>query len=215
MESVSHGSTIFQVRQARAGEAGAWTRLASKVHEVVCRRIAVSEVPPGYELNDVEQDVLVYVVRSLPDFDADAPGASFRGWIAILAGRRLVDLWRRVKRDGHGTKSFAEVEAAEGEPVDVADDHWVPASSVLHARDLRAQIDRCLQRLSPEDQELLRLHDEEGLSFPEIAVRQGEREATVRTRGFRARRHLRDLLQRCIDELDRPAGGSREPRVPR
>lgn len=202
----SPGSTIFQVRRARAGEAGAWGQLATKVHEVICRRVPLRAVPPGYDLDDLEQDVLVYIVRSLPDFDADAPGASFRGWIATVASRRLIDLWRRAKRGQEHVRSLADLEGADGEPMDVADDHWVPASTILHGQDLRAQIESCVQRLAADDRDLLRLHDEEGLSFPEIAARLGyDREGTARTRCFRARRRLRDLLQRCIDELDRPA----------
>jgi RNA polymerase sigma-70 factor (ECF subfamily) len=79
----------------RAGQPGAWERLARLYGETVygwCRRAGVSEADAA----DVSQEVFAAVVRRLGDFRRERPGDSFRGWLWTITRNKVRDHWRRA-----------------------------------------------------------------------------------------------------------------------
>jgi len=78
-------------------------------------------------------------------------------------------------------------------PRDIKDDGQAPQER-LEAKELEAQVAKCLLDLRPEFRTLIVLRDLQGLSYQEIGVIVGCSEKAVKSRLFRARMQLREAL---------------------
>src|SRR5262245_33673972 len=81
------------LRRARAGEQHAWARLVEWAGPLVyrwCGRAGLS----AEDREDAFQEVFLKVARGLGRFDADRPGATFRGWLLTVTRNALTDLAR-------------------------------------------------------------------------------------------------------------------------
>jgi RNA polymerase sigma-70 factor (ECF subfamily) len=91
-------------------------------------------------------------------------------------------------------------------------DHQAPdatTSSVendLVAADLA---DRLLATLPPEDQQALLMIDGEQASIKEVAEATGWSESKVKVRAFRARKKIREAMEKLLSYKGRGAGGAR------
>jgi RNA polymerase sigma-70 factor (ECF subfamily) len=86
----------------RQRDAEAWRRLTRVYGPLVrywCRRGGVE----SDAVDDLVQETFTAVVRGLPTFDRTREGATFRGWLRTIVGRKLIDRHR------------AEASAAAGE----------------------------------------------------------------------------------------------------
>lgn len=69
------------------------------------------------DLDDLVQEVLVVVMRRVPDFRRERAGA-FRSWLKTISGNCLRDHWRRKRKQGltPGGSDFAELLAQLADP---------------------------------------------------------------------------------------------------
>lgn len=211
LSSPAMGSdTIFTVREAKGGDGDAWRKLIHKVREVVTRRTDRRDLPPSHDLDDIVQIVLHDVVRSLRDFDVDAPGASFRGWVAVILKRRLLDLWRKArspKRGNAAVQLLGDYEAAGDEPFEPADDRWIRQSVIFRGLETEACVQRQMAKLSEDDRTVLRLREDDGMSFPDMMRVLGvDNEGTVRSRYARACKRREELVRPCFRDSDATGG---------
>jgi len=72
--------------------------------------------------------------------------------------------------------------------------------SILEATERQSLLERALESLKAEYREVLLLREEEGLSYAEIAAITGDSESSVKSRLFKARRALADLLVPPVSE---------------
>jgi RNA polymerase sigma-70 factor (ECF subfamily) len=82
------------LERLRAGETGAWERLAGLYAATVyvwCRRAGVCEA----DAPDVSQEVFSAVARHITDFRRERPGDSFRGWLWTITRNKVRDHRRR------------------------------------------------------------------------------------------------------------------------
>jgi RNA polymerase sigma-70 factor (ECF subfamily) len=87
----SVGASLLE--RLRAGQAGAWKRLAGLYGATVyvwCRRAGVSEA----DAPDVSQEVFTAVARRIADFRRERPGDSFRAWLWTITRNKVRDHWR-------------------------------------------------------------------------------------------------------------------------
>lgn len=196
--------TRFLVRRAQANDGEAWVGLARRVREVLALRLDRRDLPQGFDAGDIEQTVLIELVRSIDEFDAEAPDANFRGWVATILRRKLLDLHRRAaadKRGGGRERLFGDYENADGGPPSVADAKWVSQSVVMRRRETSDCVARQMLKLPEKYRDVLRLRDEEGLTFPKIMVQLGyNREVTVRSVYMRAKERQLELVRRCFEQ---------------
>ncbi len=196
--------TQFLVRRAQANDGDAWVGLASRVREVLALRLDRRDLPKGFEAADIEQTVLIELVRSIHEFDAEAPNANFRGWVATVLRRKLLDLHRRAaadKRGGGRERLLGDYESETGSPPSVADAKWVSQSVVMRRRETADCVARQMQKLPEKYRDVLRLRDEEGLTFPKIMTMLGyNREVTVRSVYMRAKERQIELVRRCFEQ---------------
>ncbi|MFJ3925988.1 ECF RNA polymerase sigma factor SigK [Streptomyces sp. NPDC090022] len=153
--------------------------LSAPVMGLVCR-ILRDEAQAA----EVTQDVMVEVWRTADRFRPELGTA--RAWVLLLAHRRAVDRVRAAQ-----ARTDREEKAARLERVPPYDE---VADAALD-RDEQARVRRCLDTLSPQQREAVRLAFYEGMTYREAARTLDSPEGTVKSR-------LRDGLHRLRDCLE-------------
>lgn len=163
------GDEIALVIAARSGDRAAfgalYERYGRMVHGVLLARVARGQV------EDLVQDVFLSALRRL---DSLRDPARFGGWLAMIARNRATDFHRRRRETVELTEEMAGTE-----PVDDAE-----ALAVLAT----------LRALPEAYRETLVLRLIEGMTGPEIAVRTGMTEGSVRVNLHRGMKLLRAKL---------------------
>ena len=91
-QSLSSVTTSW-LRSAQAGEDAAWQRLVKVYSNLIawwCRKSGI----PAQDVEDVLQDVLAAVARSLPSYEHE----SFRGFLWSITSNKVKDYWRNWHR---------------------------------------------------------------------------------------------------------------------
>lgn len=176
----SVGGLAELVGAAQAGDRDALAALLERAAPVAAAlaRAACSEVT---EAEDALQDSLLEVCTSLPRL---ADHRAFWPWLRQVVLHNVADRRRRraVRREVRLEEATCAPEAP-GAP-----------EKAEGLRELR----EALAQLEPEDQEMLGLRHEAGLSLAEIAAATGRSLRAVESRLFRARQLLRRRLARSL-----------------
>jgi RNA polymerase sigma-70 factor, ECF subfamily len=148
---------------------------------------------------DATQQTFVQAWRHAADLDAEREPAP---WLATIARRVAIDVARhRGRRPG-----LVDASAEVGEPTEEGPD----AERLWHTWRVREEI----ERLDDNEREVVRLQHQLGLSHSEISERLHVPVGTVKSRSFRAHRHLAAALAdlRAADEREPTAGDRRTQR---
>jgi RNA polymerase sigma-70 factor, ECF subfamily len=150
--------------------------------------------------SDVIQESMIVASQRLGEFFRQEK-VPFYVWLRSLTFERLIDMQRAhlyakrrsVSREERSVLSLPDESVAElaGRLVDVAAD---PESGLVRD-ELRDRVRRALDRLSPDDREVLVLRHLEQLSVAETAGALGIKEGTVKVRALRALKRLRQVLE--------------------
>jgi RNA polymerase sigma-70 factor, ECF subfamily len=181
------------LKKALAGDKQALEELVGicypAVFRYLCRRTGSRD-----KAQDLTQDAMVKVLESLHTW-RPRPGAGFLSWVFRIARNRAIDEARRTKprvplADGEdGDSRFAGLDSTS---------HGALAS--LAAEELRL----ALQRLSPEDRELLELRYYFDFSHKEAAAILGVSPPIVKSRLNAALTRLRKLV--CEEDKENDHG---------
>jgi RNA polymerase sigma factor (sigma-70 family) len=112
------------------------------------------------------------------------PGRSLGPWLATIAKRVSIDIYRREAR-----RAAKPLDAVPADDPALAS----PAASVEDACDLW-EVRRAVSLLPDDEREVVRAQHFEGLTHGEIAARLGVPVGTVKSRSFRAHRRLASAL---------------------
>lgn len=145
------------------------------VHPVY--RYLYSRVRQAVDAEDLTAQVFLEALESLGRYRQTGP---FAAWLFTIARRRMIDYFRRRRPAAELTE----------QPDPSAD----PLHQVIHSERRRCLQDR-ISHLKEDDQELLRLRFAAGLSFAEIAVVLGGREAAVKMSLYRLLKRLENQLE--------------------
>lgn len=140
------------------------------------------------EARDVAQEALLRAYRSLARYDT---GRSFRNWLFQIAANEARDRYRKRSRE---TAAFGAVAAA-------APRAESPESG-RERGEVRSDILRALNVLSPREREVLVLRDLEELDVRETARTLGCSAIAVRVHLSKARRKLAEVLRRDFPHLE-------------
>lgn len=166
------------VRAAALGDAAAFDQLARSVQGHVWRYVLHLVGDPSLA-DDVVQEVLLRVHRKLGTLrDPDR----FVPWLLALARNAAYDAGRARRR--HQLHLVSDQEAVETRAA--VDPH------------LSVEIEDALSRLSPDLKEALVMIGIVGLSYEEAAPALGVPEGTVKSRVFRARKQLLEILNSVV-----------------
>ncbi len=148
--------------------------------------IAIRIVRDRTEAEDVVHDSFVLVGERARQYMADR--GSVAAWLITLVRNLSIDRRRRTERRGAIARDvFAH------EPTVESSSDANPEASVLDAAE-RERIRLALARLPDVQRATLEVAFFEGLSYPEIAEREGVPLGTIKSRAARALAALRDAL---------------------
>lgn len=153
----------------------------------LARRI-LGAVPDGEE---VLQEVFVHVWNQAASYDSSRSSVST--WLVLLTRSRAIDRLRNrkvVERAHESSRSSGGPEHASPEG---------PEAVLIHER--RERVRRELEKLPPEQRQVLEMAFYEGLSQSEIAARADLPLGTVKTRTLLAMKKLRGALRDEIRQL--------------
>ena len=172
--------------QAQAGDGEAFGELVQRYQRRVYRmvyRILMHHA----DAEDVVQETFLRAYRYLRSFDVSR---DFRRWLYAIA----VNECHRLRR---GLSRLPVVELDESLP----DPAWTSSPEDVYAqRELGAEVQRALLKLSHHQRTALILAEVEGLKSAEVAEILGCSATTVRAHLFRARKNLRKALRNYLGE---------------
>jgi len=143
-------------------------------------------------VEEAAQEVFLKAFTQLGSFEGRG---SLEGWLTRIATNTCLNMLRGAKRRPELTVSDLSEE----------EDRWIEqqlstagqpsVETNLVASDLA---DRLLSVLSPEDQQALLMIDGEQASIKEVAEVTGWSESKVKVRAFRARKKIREAMERLL-----------------
>jgi RNA polymerase sigma-70 factor (ECF subfamily) len=182
------------IERCLSGDQAAWEAIVRQ-HWRKVFNVAYKFVGKHDEAEDLAQDIFLKIFKALDTFDRRA---NFQTWIISIARNLCIDHYRSVRKERETIAR--EVDAAALTPAS----REIGPDGVLERSDLRALLQRALERLPVTLRTAVVLRDLQELSYQEIADRLGLPEGTVKSRINRGRLELARQIKRL---QDRPPGG--------
>ena len=172
------------VQKCQAGETSAFQELVSRYHQKVYM-VILGLLRHREDALEVAQETFFRAYRKINSFQG---GSSFYTWIYRIAVNISIDAQRRQKRNPLDFReSMDGVLDAQNE---VARDPFAD----MHDRELRENLVKAINDLTPEHKAVIVLRTIEGLSYKDISEILGCSEGTVMSRLHYARKKLKDKL---------------------
>ena len=146
------------------------------------------------EIQDLTQEVFIRVYKALPKFEFDS---SFFSWVYRITMNLCIDEIRRRKIKRVLSLEFLSEATLEREKKSKG---IATASDDVMAQERKSVILSALQRLSTEQRQIVIMREYEDLSYNEIAETLNISLQAVKSRLFRAREELRELLKGYFKE---------------
>ena len=181
------------IKAIQAGDHQAFESLVHRYQRQVANLIYVT-MGSSDDVDDIAQEVFIRVYRSLPRFKFDA---SFFSWIYRITMNLCIDEIRKRKIRKVLSLDFLTEDALEKSRKDK--DHVMPSDSLL-TDEKRQVIQSALQRLKPEHRDILVLREYKDLGYSEIAETLNISLEAVKSRIFRARSELKNLLSEYFED---------------
>ena len=182
---------IDLARQAQDGDESAFAeivrRYSPRVFSVASRFFRQRSL-----VEEAAQEVFLKAFTQLGSFEGRG---SLEGWLTRIATNTCLNMIRGSKRRPELTVSDLSAEEDEWLEQQLSDPEQRSVESNLVAADLA---DRVLSVLSPEDQQALLMIDGEQASIKEVAEATGWSESKVKVRAFRARRKVREAMEKLL-----------------
>jgi RNA polymerase sigma factor (sigma-70 family) len=164
----------------RDGNAGAFETLYGR-HRARLYRFVLRSVKERGMAEELFQDIWMRVIVARSRY---VPKAKFTTWLYSIAHNRLIDHWRQKGLTLVDLENV-EIEGNSPNPEDQA-----------AARQSVARFARALEALPPAQREAFLLHEEAGMSVPEIAQATGAGEEAAKSR----LRYAMAKLRTAVDE---------------
>jgi len=168
---------------ARAGGEWAWSRLYQQFSPPL---LGYLYQQGGKDPEDLLGEVWLDVARRLHDFAGDESG--FRSWLFVIAHRRLVDEWRRLKRRPHVTMP---PEALHPESTESAEQEVMTGLS-------HSGLLALLKPLSNDQRTVILLRFGADMAVKDVGAAMGKSEGAVRVLQHRAIVELRRNLPQLV-----------------
>lgn len=159
--STSAASSFDLVLRANAGDQEALDALFARYLPRL-QRWAHGRVPPAarhaLQTHDLVQDTLIRVLEGLPSFKPRHEGA-FQGYVRTVLWNRIRDIARQYQRTGAPAALDSDIAGHEHSPLDLA-----------IGQQMFDRYEAALERLRPEEKDLIIARIEMGLPHAEIAA---------------------------------------------
>lgn len=189
MEHFSDAELVRMARQGGIDGSQAWAALFRRHKNMVLR--IVFNIVRRYELAaDGLQKTFLSAYKNLNRFTG---GEKFARWIAVIAKRFALNLYRDEKR--HDCVSLDNL-------VSVSDPRAVIAEDQLLLRDRQGAVQRWIEQMPGHMQEIITLRYQGYLEYQAIADRLGIPVGTVMSRLHRAHKRLAKIIAEASDNGD-------------
>jgi RNA polymerase sigma-70 factor (ECF subfamily) len=189
------------IEQCLSGDQAAWETIVRQ-HWRKVFNVAYKFVGKHDEAEDLAQDIFLKIFKALDTFDRRA---NFQTWIISIARNLCIDHYRSIRKERETIAR--EVDAGDLTPVSAE----IGPEGALERSDLRALLQRALERLPIALRTAVVLRDLQELSYQEIADQLDLPEGTVKSRINRGRlelaRQVRRLQDKAVPTGGRPGGG--------
>lgn len=179
---------------ARAGDEGAFAEIVRRYSPRVFQ-FASRFFRQRSAVEEAAQEVFLKAFTQLGSFEGRG---SMEGWLTKITTNTCLNILRSAKRRPELTVSdLTEDETGwlDNRLAHAADERFKSAERSFAAADLA---ERVLETLSPDDRLALTLVDGEDLSIREAAEVTGWSEAKVKVQAFRARKRMRDAVDKLL-----------------
>jgi RNA polymerase sigma-70 factor (ECF subfamily) len=146
-------------------------------------------------VEEAAQEVFLKIFTQVKSYDGRG---SLEGWITRITINTCINLLRNAKRqpeltisdltDDESTWLEDKIFYASSRQHDAAEQKFIAADLV----------NRVMETLPPEDKLVLMMIDGEGASIKEVAALTGWGESKVKVKAFRARRRMREAVQKLL-----------------
>ena len=150
-------------------------------------------------VEEAAQEVFLKAFTQLGSFEGRG---SLEGWLTRITTNTCLNMLRGSKRRPELTVSDLSEAEDQWLETHMSDDEQPSIENSIVAADLA---DRLLSVLSPEDQQALLMIDGERASVKEVAEATGWSESKVKVRAFRARKKVREAMERLMGAKEKPA----------
>jgi RNA polymerase sigma-70 factor, ECF subfamily len=178
------------VKRAAGGDEGAAAELFDTFHPRVFR-YALGKLRNPSDAEDVAAETFARVLRDLGKFRWK--GAGFEAWLFRIASNLVVDHVRRAGREMADEMVIDKVD--EGD-----DDMMTPEGALLEAEQAQG-LSHMLDRLVPEQREVLLLRFAAGLDAAESGKVMGKKPNAIRQLQFRALANVRQMMEKELGRL--------------
>jgi RNA polymerase sigma-70 factor (ECF subfamily) len=187
---------IDLVRQAQDGDESAFAEIVRRYNPRVFS-VASRFFRQRSLVEEAAQEVFLKAFTQLGSFEGRG---SMEGWLTRITTNTCLNMIRGSKRRPEMTVSDLSNEEGEWLEQQLSDPDQGTVENSLVASDLA---DRVLSVLSPEDQQALLMIDGEQASIKEVAEVTGWSESKVKVRAFRARKKVREAMERLLGSRDK------------
>ncbi|HVZ41752.1 MAG TPA: sigma-70 family RNA polymerase sigma factor [Candidatus Kapabacteria bacterium] len=186
------------IRATLAGDQAAFAELVRRYQRrvTVTIRSVIGDLSQD-DLADIAQDVFLLAYRSLGSFRGDS---QFGTYLTRIALRHCYRESKRRKRRGSIFYSF-DKGSADDRPAEERFDSGLRTDRDVIADERKGDVARALARLPEEFRTVLVLRIVEELSVEEVAEALGISTGTVKSRLYRAKERMRELLVGCDVEF--------------
>ena len=174
-----------------AGDAQAFEALVLE-NQTQVYNLALRMVNNEQDACDIAQDAFIRAYRSLGNFRGES---KFSVWLYRLTSNICLDFLRAQRRSRTISLSYTPPDEEESTELNIPDERFAPHTQ-LEQKELRAELQQALGQLPPEQREILLLREISGLSYDEIARSLTLEPGTVKSRIFRARKKLCNILMK-------------------
>lgn len=176
--------TMSLLRSAAKGDEAAWAVLYHR-HRALMRAVLHGRIPIDvrrrFDTEDIIQSAFLSACQQIETFEYEGE-ESFKRWLNEIVLNKLQDKVRHHRRERRNVER--EDAKTEDENEWTGDRPMETPSVLVSAAESQAAVLAALDRLPPDDQELLCLRFFDKLSWSEIADQLGIGETTARRRGL-------------------------------
>lgn len=185
---LTHEEEMRVIARVLDGDTNAFEILVEDQKKIVFN-LALRMLGNEEDAYDISQDAFLKAYTNLSGFRGDC---KFSSWLYKLTTNLCLDFIR--KRNRHKVIPLVyEDDNGDSEYLEIPDETYSPEAQT-EQKQMRESVRNGLNRLPPQQREILVLREIGGMRYDEIGSQLGIEEGTVKSRIFRARKKLCEIL---------------------
>ena len=175
------------VKRAARGDTQAFEKIVTSYEKTVYN-LSLKMLGSRQDAEDASQETFIKVWSALEGFKGNS---RLSVWIYRICSNVCIDMLRRRREEAESLT--VETEEGQEQVREIPDERYSP-ETVYDGREKQARLRQALDSLSEHYRQSVLMRDVWGMSYEEIASELGVELATVKTRIFRGRRRLAEIL---------------------